>query len=95
MQSHFPSQKPQATPRRAPRFDLDQMLANASTPPCGPAPVQLLELSRLHDRVLRPRRRHADHAAAPQAREDSTTPRYIVTLRGAGYRFGVPVETVY
>jgi DNA-binding response OmpR family regulator len=27
--------------------------------------------------------------------EDSTTPRYILTLRGAGYRFGVPVETVY
>ena len=31
----------------------------------------------------------------PARREDSAAPRGILTMRGAGYRFGVPVEPVY
>jgi DNA-binding response OmpR family regulator len=58
--------------------------------------AQLLELSRLHDDevydrtvdvlILRLRRKLG---------EDSANPRCIVTMRGAGYRIGVPVEGVY
>ena len=58
--------------------------------------AQLLELSRLHDDevydravdvlILRLRRKLG---------EDSASPRCIVTMRGAGYRIGVPVENVY
>ena len=58
--------------------------------------MQLLELSRLHDdevydravdmQIMRLRRKLG---------EGSTNPRYVVTVRGAGYRIGVRVETVY
>jgi DNA-binding response OmpR family regulator len=57
---------------------------------------QLLDLSRLHNdevynrsidvQILRLRRKIEQNAAQP---------RYIRTERGAGYLFGVPVETVY
>jgi DNA-binding response OmpR family regulator len=57
---------------------------------------QLLDLSRLHNdevynrsidvQILRLRRKIEPNAAQP---------RYIKTERGAGYMFGVPVETVY
>jgi DNA-binding response OmpR family regulator len=58
--------------------------------------AQMLELSRLHDDevydravdmlIMRLRRKLG---------EDSANPRCIVTMRGAGYRTGVPVEKVY
>ena len=58
--------------------------------------MQLLELSRLHDdevydravdmHVMRLRRK---------LEADCGEPRYLLTVRGAGYRVGVPVETVY
>ena len=58
--------------------------------------MQLLELSRLHDDevyeravdmlVMRLRRKLG---------EDSANPRCLVTMRGAGYRIGVPVESVH
>jgi len=58
--------------------------------------TQLLELSRLHgdevhDRavdmlIMRLRRKLG---------EDSANPHCILTIRGAGYRIGVPVESVY
>jgi two-component system OmpR family response regulator len=58
--------------------------------------AQLLELSRVHedevyDRavdilIMRLRRKLG---------EDSASPRCIVTMRGVGYRFGVPVESIY
>ena len=57
---------------------------------------QLLDLSRLHNdevfnrsidvQILRLRRK---------IERDPAEPRYIKTERGAGYVFGVPVETVY
>ena len=57
---------------------------------------RLLDLSRLHDdevynraidvQILRPRRK---------IERDAAKPRYIRTERGAGYCFGVPVDTVY
>ena len=57
---------------------------------------QLLDLSRLHNdevynrsidvQILRLRRK---------IEPDASQPRYIKTERGAGYLFGVPVETVY
>jgi DNA-binding response OmpR family regulator len=57
---------------------------------------QLLDLSRLHNdevysrtidvQIMRLRRK---------IEPDSSQPRYIRTERGAGYLFGVPVETVY
>ena len=57
---------------------------------------QLLDLSRLHNdevfnrsidvQILRLRRK---------IEKDPAQPRYIRTERGAGYLFGVPVETVY
>jgi DNA-binding response OmpR family regulator len=57
---------------------------------------QLLDLSRLHNdevysrsidvQIMRLRRK---------IEEDAGKPRYIQTERGAGYVFGVPVETVY
>ena len=57
---------------------------------------QLLDLSRLHNdevfnrsidvQILRLRRK---------IERDPGEPRYIKTERGAGYVFGVPVETVY
>ena len=56
---------------------------------------QLLETSRLHDdiydrsidvQILRLRRK---------IEKDPAKPRYLRTERGAGYVFGVPVETVY
>jgi two-component system, OmpR family, response regulator len=58
--------------------------------------MQLLELSRLHEdevydravdmQIMRLRRKLG---------ESSTNPRCVVTVRGAGYRIGVRVETVY
>ena len=58
--------------------------------------MQLLELSRLHDdevydravdmQIMRLRRKLEADCAAP---------RYLLTVRGAGYRIGVPVEPVY
>jgi two-component system, OmpR family, response regulator len=58
--------------------------------------TQLLELSRLHDDevydravdvlIMRLRRKLG---------EDSANPHCILTIRGAGYRIGVPVESVY
>jgi two-component system, OmpR family, response regulator len=58
--------------------------------------TQLLELSRLHDdkvydravdmQVMRLRRK---------LEADCAESRYLVTVRGAGYRVGVPVEPVY
>ena len=75
-------------------FSLLVALLGASGRPLSRA--QLLELSRLHDDGV------YDRAVDMQIMrlhrklgEDGTTPRYILTLRGAGYRFGVPVETVY
>lgn len=57
---------------------------------------QLLDLSRLHNdevynrsidvQIMRLRRK---------IEKDTAKPRYIQTERGAGYQFGVPVETVY
>jgi two-component system, OmpR family, response regulator len=57
---------------------------------------QILDLSRLHNdevynrsidvQIMRLRRK---------IEPDATKPRYIRTERGAGYQFGVPVETVY
>ena len=58
--------------------------------------AQLLERSRVHDDevydravdilIMRLRRKLG---------EDSAHPRCIVTMRGVGYRFGVPVESIY
>ena len=58
--------------------------------------AQLLERSRVHDDevydravdilIMRLRRKLG---------EDSASPRCIVTMRGVGYRFGVPVQSVY
>jgi DNA-binding response OmpR family regulator len=57
---------------------------------------QLLDLSRLHNdevynrsidvQIMRLRRK---------IEKDTAKPRYIQTERGAGYQFGVPVETIY
>ena len=57
---------------------------------------QLLDLSRLHNdevysrsidvQIMRLRRK---------VEKDPAQPRYIRTERGAGYLFGVPVETIY
>ena len=57
---------------------------------------QLLDMSRLHGddvynrsvntQVMRLRRK---------LETDPANPRYICTERGAGYLFGVPVETIY
>jgi DNA-binding response OmpR family regulator len=57
---------------------------------------QLLDLSRLHnDEVFN---RSVDVQIMRLRRKieiDPAQPRYIKTERGAGYVFGVPVETVY
>jgi DNA-binding response OmpR family regulator len=63
---------------------------------CTLSRVQLLELSRLHDdevydrsvdvQIMRVRRK---------IEADYSKPRCLLTVRGAGYRVGVPVEPIY
>jgi two-component system OmpR family response regulator len=58
--------------------------------------MQLLELSRLHDDEVYDRA--VDMLVMRLRRKleaDTAAPRYLLTVRGAGYRIGVPVETVY
>jgi DNA-binding response OmpR family regulator len=58
--------------------------------------MQLLELSRLHDDEVYDRA--VDMVVMRLRRKleaDTAAPRYLLTVRGAGYRFGVPVEPVY
>ena len=57
---------------------------------------QLLDLSRLHNDEVYNRSVDAQIMRLRRKIEpDPATPRYIRTERGAGYVFGVPVETVY
>jgi DNA-binding response OmpR family regulator len=58
--------------------------------------MQLLELSRLHDDEVYDRA--VDMLVMRLRRKleaDTPAPRYLVTVRGAGYRIGVAVEPVY
>jgi DNA-binding response OmpR family regulator len=58
--------------------------------------MQLLELSRLHDDEVYDRA--VDMLVMRLRRKleaDTAAPRYLLTVRGAGYRIGVPVEPVY
>ena len=58
--------------------------------------MQLLELSRLHDDEVYDRA--VDMLVMRLRRKleaDTTAPRYLLTVRGAGYRIGVRVEPVY
>jgi len=58
--------------------------------------MQLLELSRLHDDEVYDRA--VDMLVMRLRRKleaDTDAPRYLLTVRGAGYRIGVPVEPVY
>jgi two-component system, OmpR family, response regulator len=58
--------------------------------------MQLLELSRLHDDEVYDRA--VDVAVMRLRRKleaDTAAPRYLLTVRGAGYGIGVPVEAVY
>jgi DNA-binding response OmpR family regulator len=58
--------------------------------------MQILELSRLHDDEVY--ERAVDILVMRLRRKleaDTAAPRYVLTVRGAGYRIGVPVETVY
>src|SRR5438270_9452071 len=57
---------------------------------------QLLDLSRLHNDEVYNRPIDVQILRLPRKIErDAADPRYIKTERGAGYVFGVPVETVY
>ena len=58
--------------------------------------MQILELSRLHDDEVYDRA--VDMLVMRLRRKleaDTAAPRYLLTVRGAGYRIGVPVEPVY
>ena len=58
--------------------------------------TQILELSRLHDDEVYDRA--VDMLVMRLRRKleaDTAAPRYVLTVRGAGYRVGVPVEPVY
>jgi two-component system OmpR family response regulator len=58
--------------------------------------MQILELSRLHDDEVYDRA--VDMLVMRLRRKleaDTDAPRYLLTVRGAGYRIGVPVEPVY
>jgi DNA-binding response OmpR family regulator len=57
---------------------------------------QLLDLSRLHNDDVYNRSVNTQVMRLRQKLEaDSASPRYILTERGAGYMFGVPVEIIY
>jgi len=58
--------------------------------------MQILELSRLHDDEVY--ERAVDLLVMRLRRKleaDTAAPRYLVTVRGVGYRVGVPVQPVY
>jgi len=58
--------------------------------------MQILELSRLHDDEVY--ERAVDILVMRLRRKleaDTAEPRYVLTVRGAGYRIGMPVEPVY
>ena len=57
---------------------------------------QLLDLSRLHNDEVFDRSIDVQIARLRRKLEvDRARPRYIKTQRGAGYRFGLPVQTIY
>ena len=57
---------------------------------------QMLELSRLHSDEVYGRTVDVQVARLRRKIEaDPARPRFIVTVRGAGYLLGVPVQTVY
>jgi two-component system, OmpR family, response regulator len=57
---------------------------------------QLLDMSRLHSDDVYSRSVNTQVMRLRRKLEaDPTNPRYIRTERGAGYQFGVPVETIY
>jgi len=80
----------------ATQFLLDESWHGSPAAPAAPDDTELLDLSRLHNdevynrsvdvQIMRLRRK---------IEKDPAEPRYIRTERGAGYLFGVPVETVY
>jgi DNA-binding response OmpR family regulator len=58
--------------------------------------TQLLELSRLHDDEVYDRSVDVQISRLRQKIEpEPARPRYVLTERGAGYRFGMPVQPVY
>lgn len=57
--------------------------------------TQILELSRLHDDEVYDRAVDILVMRLRRKLEADTAPHYLLTVRGAGYRIGVPVETVY
>src|SRR5262249_35976429 len=57
--------------------------------------MQILELSRLHDDEVYDRAVDLLVMRLRRKLEPDTAPRYLLTVRGAGYRIGVPVEPVY
>jgi len=57
--------------------------------------TQLLDMSRLHNDDSTTDRSIRSHALAAQLETEPATRANILTERGAGYVFSVPVETIY